>query len=542
MRKYNNKTKKTMIILLVLFIVIIVIFSYAIKKSIDIDKIAYEIPASSIMFDNEYNMLATNTEGTLRIKWGGDYYLKYNDKDYDIGTHAVIYNSNNGNITLYGKFYEVTKEGKVEVIKGENLIKSSVNSRFYKLADRKYLIIDRIVESVDSSFVTSNYLIINLDKLGNATLLNDKTSYKTITPTILRTSAYTFDIANEKLNFGGEDIDLKKIIGSTNEYDKDKYDLNATPNDDEEPTGTSGDGTGTGSGGGNGSGSSDGTGTGTGSGGTTGTGDGKGTGSGGMGTGGTTGEGTPGINNTINSNGTTASNNSSFNNNYSEGISNEVVQDIINATKKTSVIRVTSDISSISIDYVVYDPLNEYKSVFVEVEKVGIVESNQRNTIYLSKTDTNINISDLSPNTYYKLAFKYSYYDESQRLREDTFDEVELYTKMPKIILTATQIVKEDDKKMLYYKISFDKKYTIESGNIHLYLEDPDTGMSKPTEIEAELPKKMDDNCTIIGTIDISNLTSDGRKLLDMRLVSLRYNGHTISPKNGPIVNYKFRY
>ena len=95
------------------------------------------------------------------------------------------------------------------------------------------MIIDRTIESKSSSFVTSNYLIVNLDKLGNATLLNDKTSYKTIVPTVLRTSAYSFDIANEKLNFGGEDIDLKKIIGSTNEYDEETYNLNAVKNEDQ---------------------------------------------------------------------------------------------------------------------------------------------------------------------------------------------------------------------------------------------------------------------------------------------------------------------
>ena len=102
MRKYNNKTKKTMIIILILFVVIVVIFSYAIKKSIDIDRTAYEIKSGAIIFDKEQNMITTSNEGILRIKWGGDYYLKYNDKDYDIGSHAVVYNTNNGNITSYG--------------------------------------------------------------------------------------------------------------------------------------------------------------------------------------------------------------------------------------------------------------------------------------------------------------------------------------------------------------------------------------------------------------------------------------------------------
>lgn len=531
MRKYNNKTKKTMIILLVLFVVIIVIFSYAIKKSIDIDKIAYEIPTSSIMFDKEYNMLITSAESILRIKWGGDYYLKYNDKDYDIGTHAVIYNSNNGNISLYGKFYEVTKEGEVEVIKGENLIKSSVNSKFYKLADRKYLIIDRIIESIDSSFVTSNYLIINLDKLGNATLLNDKTSYKTITPTILRTAAYTFDIANEKLNFGGEDIDLKKIIGSTNEYDKDKYDLNAKPNDDEEGNGASGDGTGTGSGTADGSGEGSGTGIGEGTGEVDGNGTGTGgTGTDGNGTGGTSGEGSSnGLENSINGNGTTAGSNSTHNNNYSEEVSDEIVQEIVNATKNTAVIRVNPSINSISVDYVVYDPLNEYKSVYVEVENVL---NSTINTIYLSKTDTNINISDLNSNSPYNLTFKYSYYDENKILKEYVFYKVELlYTKIPKMILEVNKITRNN----LYYKISLDKEYTISGGSINLCIVDSVTCKS------TSIPSTKKTN-TIMGEkyfIDISDLELSSNTDIELTITSIMLNENTIRE---PGVKYKFKY
>ena len=443
MRKYNNRTKKTMIIIGILCIVLIAIFSYAIKKSIDIDKTAYEISTSSILFDKEYNMLTTSSSGILRIKWGGDYYLKYNDKDYDIGSHAVIYNANNGDIGLYGKFYEVTKEGKVEVIKNENIIKSSVNSKFYKLDDRKYLIIDRTIESEDSSFVTSNYLIVNLDKLGNATLLNDKTSFKTIKPTVLRTSAYTFDIANEKLNFGGEDVDLKKIIGSTNEYEEGKYDLNATNKDEEGENGT-GTGTGTGDGTGSGEGSGGAGGSGGGGAGGSGGAGGDGTGGssegiGGSGTGGGSGgngdASGSGVNGSIgtNGNGTTAGSSSSMNNNYSEGVSDSTVQEIINATKNTSVIRVTPSIDSISVDYVVYDPNNEYKSVYLEIENTV---TNRVSTVYLSKTDTNINISGLSPNVYYNLVFKYSYYDKNKSLKEYTFDEVGVFTEIPKAVYT----------------------------------------------------------------------------------------------------------
>ena len=532
MRKYNNKTKKTIIIIGILCVGIIVIFSLFLKKAIDVGKTAYTVKSGSILFDKDENMITTTSSGTLRIKWGGDYYLIHDDKNYDLGSHSVVYDSSSGDIFLYGKFYGVNKTGKVETIKGENKIKSSVNSKFYKLADRMYLIIDRTIESKDSSFVTGNYLIVHLDKLGNALLLNDKTSYKTITPTVLKTSSYTFDIANEKLNFGGEDIDLKKIIGSTNQYDPDTYNLNADKKDDDSTNGngsTSSDGSGTGGGTGGGSGTGSGDGSGTGIGGT-GTGTGTGTGIGnGTGTG-TTGNNS-GISNGVNSNGTTNGSNSTFNNNYSNnnGVSNETVQKIINAAKNTSVVRVIPEIDNISVDYVVYDPDNEYKSVYVEVENTV---NSVVNVVYMSKTDTNLVIRDLSPNVYYNLTFKYSYYDEKGILKESTFDEVGLHTYLPKIYLNVTKIVGNK----LYYKISFERNYTVTGGSLSLYLNDQFTGVSASVPSLGSVSEVSGRDCYM----DLSglDLRSSDNPLLTVKLVSLNFNTYTVSPN----VDYKFRY
>ena len=515
MRKYNGKTKKPMIIILILFVGIVIIFSLFLKKAIDVGKTVYTVPQLSILFDKDQNMITTVEEGTIKMKWGGDYYFLYQDKEYDLGSHSVVYHSNNGDITLYGNYYEVGSDGKVEVIKGENLIKSSVQSKFYKLADRKYLIIDRTIESKSSSFVTSNYLIVNLDKLGNATLLNDKTSYKTIVPTVLRTSAYTFDIANEKLNYGGEDIDLKKIIGSTNEYDEDNYDLNAKNNQNDDSSTGTGTGNGTGTGTGNGSGNGTGNG-------------GSGTGSAGSNDG--TGAGSGSGGNSINGDGTTTGTNSEYTSNYSEAVSDEAVQEIINATKNTSVIRVGSEIDAISVDYVVYDPNNEYKSVYVEVENTS---TSSVNTIYLSKTDTNISIRDLTPNVYYHLTFKYTYYDEAKNLKEYTFDEIGLRTSVPKINLSVVKIVGNK----LYYKISFDKNYTITGGTIRLYLND------QFVNVTGSIPSNRGNVSSISGNdcyLDLSGLkiSNSNDNLISVRLVSLSFNTYTINPG----VSYNFKY
>ena len=534
MRKYNGRTKKTMIIILILFVGIIIIFSLFLKKAIDVGRTAYKVVSSSVLFDNEQNLITTSDEGIIRVKWGGDYYLIYDDKEYDLGSHSVVYNSTNGDITLYGKFYEVNSDGDVNTIKGENLIKSSVNSKFYKLSDRKYLIIDRTIESKSSSFVTSNYLIVNLDKLGNATLLNDKTSYKTIVPTVLRTSAYSFDIANEKLNFGGEDIDLKKIIGSTNEYDEDTYNLNSVPNQD----GENGTGGGTGSGNGTGSGT-DGNGTGgaggTGTGGAGGAGNGgsgeaggNGTGTGGNGTGSGNGTSVDAYGNLV-YDGTTLGNNSEFTTNYSEVVSDAAVQEIIKATKNTSVIRVWAEINTISVDYVVYDPDNEYKSVYVEVENTS---TSSVDTIYLSKTDTNIMIRDLSPNVYYNLTFKYTYNDDENNLKEYTFDSVGLRTSVPKVTLSVLKIVNHK----IYYKISFDKSYTVTGGSVNLYVNDQFANISGSIPTRGSVLSISGDDCYL----DISklNLSSDGENIISLRVVNLGFNTYRVNPS----ASYSFKY
>ena len=84
MRKYNSKTKKTIIIILILFVVFIVIFSLFLKKSMEVAKTAYSIPTGSILFDSDKNMITTDSDSTMKIKWGGDYYLISVPADYKL--------------------------------------------------------------------------------------------------------------------------------------------------------------------------------------------------------------------------------------------------------------------------------------------------------------------------------------------------------------------------------------------------------------------------------------------------------------------------
>lgn len=506
--------KKTIIIIAIVFVIFIIVFSWFLKKSFDVANTAYKVSSGSILFDANQNMIATTSEATIKIKWGGNYYLVYEDQNYNLGKNTAVYNTNNGDIALYGKIYEVEKTGDVKVIKNETKIESSVKSRFYKLADRKYLIIDRTIEAVNTSLITSNYLMINLDKSGNATLLNNKVSSKTIVPTKIKTSSYIFDIANETINFGQEDIDLKKIIKSTNEYDEDKYDLNAENNQEEENQ--------TGTGTGDGAGSNNGNQTTTPS-----------TNSKENGTNATNSNSMGNITNNTsgltgtNSNGTTQGNGSNYNNYYDSQVSDEAVEEIIKATRNTSVIRVTPNIDSISVDYVIYDPDSEYKSVYIEVENTN---TNQKNIIYLSKSSTNIKINDLTPNVYYNLTFKYTY-TENNQTKEYQFDEFGTYTEIPKMSISAEKI----SNNKLYYKIFLDNNYTITGGSLNLLLD----GQIVST---TSIPTKGNVN-QISGTDCYFDLTGikkneNSDNILTIKLVAISFNTYTVQPD----LSYKFKY
>lgn len=71
-----------------------------------------------------------------------------------------------------------------------------------------------------------------LNIYGDTLLSNYELNMKTIKPLKLKTGSYEFDIANEKLIFGEEEIDLKKIIGSTNEYKEIKQEIKDVQDDE----------------------------------------------------------------------------------------------------------------------------------------------------------------------------------------------------------------------------------------------------------------------------------------------------------------------
>lgn len=403
MRKYDKRNKIYFGIVLVASLILIIIFSFFIAKVIKNGKIEYFIDEGSILYDKDKNLIKLESESVLKIKWNDEYYLMEDKNMYLLGTNSIIYNPSKDIMQLYGKYYEVTSGGEDNVIVYEDeTVVRTTESKFLKIADRKYLIIDPVIKTENGSLNTKNYLIVELDKMGNATLINNEVNLKTFEPTTIITSNFTFDIANEQLTISDQIIDLKKIIGSTNEYVKpeDKPSDGEDDNSSDNNTGNNDDNTSEGG----------------------------------------------------NNEGQTGGNN---NNNDDENI-----DDIIDKTKTTSIISVNPSVGNISIDYVIYDPLNEYESVFVEVR-------DDNNTLvsvgYFDKMNTNFIITGLKANITYNLTFKYVYYREGVRV-EEKFDEASVTVGKPNISLRVDKVTS----KTIYYTVLLDKDYSLDTLTVNL--------------------------------------------------------------------------
>ena len=396
-RKYDLRNKRNFIIILVLSLVIIAIFSLFIYKYQHAKKVGYDVAVGSVVQDINKNFINISEDAVLKMRWNDSYYLVYQNNKINLGKRVIVYNTVSNNLKLYGKFYEITNQGKIVDTSGETILSNLSETKFYKLADREYLLVDKTIYSQDRSINASNYLLVELDKIGNAKLSNNTLNLKTITPTKLVTSKYVFDIANETLKYNKLEIDLKKIIGTTNEYKEDVD--NGTTNE-------------------------------------------KGSGN--------------GNNQTVNNN--VAGNTVITNTN--EGSKNTTVDEIKDKVKTTSVVKVQAGLTQIDIDYVVYDPYNEYKSVYAEVEKAGKVE-----VIHLSKSETHMTIYDLLPDTDYTINFVYTAVDgKTNELKPNKFDELNVKTLKPVYSANITKFSGYSNK--LSYGVNLQSGFAINKVNV----------------------------------------------------------------------------
>lgn len=404
--KSKNKVLFAVFILIILLIVFILVLSvYNTKENKNVEE--YKISLNNAIYDKEFSYIFLKNDAVLKREWDGNYYLyeNSNSKKYELGTEPVLYDKSKNQVTLYGTVYQIYENGETVQKTEKTVINDLSNFQFFKLSDRKYLVVGNNIKS--ENFSTVNYLIVSIDKAGNATLLNNDVNIKTINPLILSVDDIMFDIANEKLIIEEKEVDLKKINGSTNEY--------VEKEEEEKPSNNNG--------------------------------------------------GTSN-NNSNNQN----SNNNSNNTSSNSQIYNQIISQIINIsglvssnTNKTNLYKnislrsISVGASYLDVTYSIIDPQDKYLSVFLALE-----DENENISFYhLNKDSTGYRISGLSPNKQYKLSMNYIVSGNSSSV---VADSIVALTSTDPTSVRITQL----SKSTLSYKIKMYNEYEFLSGNVVL--------------------------------------------------------------------------
>lgn len=416
MKKRNNIV--SYVVLVVIFVVIITIFILFFSFFSNENKLVYHVNKDSVVFDDNFNYIRLNSEAEIMKKFDGYYYIFDEEGDeklkYKIGQTAIVYAENV--IYIYGNAYEVLSNGDVENVTGETKVLTNGQTRFFKIADRKYLIVSKDIKSVnDNSVNTQNYLIVEIDKQGKAIFANNEINFKAVKLITLRTNIFEFDIANEKLTFANEKIDLKNIIGSTNEYHvvvEEKQDNNDDNSDNDYYDKY--------------------------------------------------------LTQVIQSVNNLASGVGQLNE-KSETVSVGGNSKYYEISKWIALRSVDKNSSSITLNYYVFDPANEYQAVFFEItDKQGV-----KKKYYVNKSNTSYTIRDLVSDSEYIVTLCYQILTLNEPV---VVDEVVVKTnkssysmKIDKIIVANDHNDVEKKYYNIYYTLNIDENYIFEKGYIHFY-------------------------------------------------------------------------
>lgn len=514
MRNLTSGNKMNFTIFALIVLIILIILCTSVIMVARTDKEEYPVSSTMSIYDKDYNYIELENDAKIFKKWTGNYYLKEDTtkKEYNLGSYAIAFDKNKRTLDLYGNFYQVLKGGDISKISGYNTVSGNIQSQFYKIDDRKYLIVARNITNDTGSLSTQNYLIIIIDKLGNALLLNNSINAKTINEMIISTDDFKFDVANEILTYNDENINLKKIIGSTNEYVKREENLTDGQNEvtNETEVGQ-----------------------------TENTDEGQGTQT-------TT---TTSSTSTSTDKSTTIIQNGANNNSKQDtswvGSLNNWIQKVAagfqsiyngNSSKKEETTLAKSialnsivvDTTSLDINYAVTDLENKYNVVY------AIVSDGTKNiSISLDKNATSYKVTGLEPNTNYSVEIGYKVIYADSSVDEKVEDTMIARTKAPTESLEITRV--STDK--IYYTLKLDNNFVYDSGaKLVIYLNDTNE-YSEIKLTSSNLEKAASTGYS--GNFKIPDEYKIKNSSIKIKLENVTYNGAVVDTNlTAKIINY----
>lgn len=219
MRSFNKRNHRAFGIFGVLVLMCIGALSFIIYNYASNDSHEFTAYGGSVLYDEEDALIQIEEDTVVVGKWDKKYYLKDSDGNtVCLGKNPVVYNEGTGTLSLIGPCYRIYPDGSTQKYKKGLDITDFSDYGLYKLSDRVYVITGKTVSSYNGNFAAENFIKVSIDRNGNSLLQGSGLNSKTMTPVILNSGDLYLDIASELLYCNGMETNLRKVIGSSNEY------------------------------------------------------------------------------------------------------------------------------------------------------------------------------------------------------------------------------------------------------------------------------------------------------------------------------------
>ncbi|MBR3209964.1 MAG: hypothetical protein IKF82_06860 [Bacilli bacterium] len=474
MRKLSIKNKFLIGMFIVIVLVIILILLYSVKLVGTRSNEVYQVNNNTVLFASDSNLIDTKGGGKVEKNWDNVYrYVSDDNTTYDLGTSPIIYDSVKEKITVFGEKYQILKDGSVLKNSEQGEIELTSKSMFYKLDDRVYLIVSQEIYTADKSVYANKYLLVYVDKQGNASLLNDSINLKTINPMNLIFDNYTFDIALERLIVNDVSIDLKSIIGSTNEYvvpekveEKFNFDEKELLESYNKLVGDFN-------------------------------------------------QYAKNNNLSLASNNQVSNNQVIVNGNASSSNGNSTVNKT-NITKRVSLRGAITNTSYIDVTYVVVDPEDKYQAVYLLVTG-NVNDTMTTEKIILDKYQSTYRITGLSPNNEYTISLGYIEVVENENNgKKELVDNIEDIINVRTQKISYNLEIKKISGGYVYFNFKMPSIYAFEQAEIALYI-NGERSSSVPINYNEMISDKGFD----------SRLRLEYNGIYELKVENIKYNGHS---------------
>ena len=219
MRKFEKKNVRSFGLFGFLIVTALLAMSIVVYLAVSNTNNKIGVSTGSILFIDNDKIVEVSNDTEIIKKWDGNYYLTQEGKTSNLGKHVVINNRTTGDLQILGNSYQIYADGSVKKYNSNMVIEDFNTPQIYKLDDRLYLFVGKKITSFDGTISADSFIKISLDRNGNALLQSIGLNQKTISHVILVCEDRYFDIGSELLYCNGIEVNLRKVIGSSNEYD-----------------------------------------------------------------------------------------------------------------------------------------------------------------------------------------------------------------------------------------------------------------------------------------------------------------------------------